>query len=74
VLNRFLAAHPNADFMFAAGDDRTDEDLFERLQPGAWTVHIGPGPTRASYVVPDFESLRAVLRSFAGFEETRKAS
>ena len=74
VLDRLLAAYPDPDFIFAAGDDRTDEDLFERLQAGAWTVHIGPGPTRAMYIVPDFESLRAVLRSFAGFEETRKAS
>ena len=74
MLDRLLALYPDPDFIFAAGDDRTDEDLFERLQAGAWTVHIGPGPTRAMYIVPDFESLRAVLRSFAGFEETRKAS
>ena len=74
VLNRLLSAHPDADFIFAAGDDRTDEDLFERLQNAAWTVHIGPGPTRASYVVPDFEGLRTVLESFAGSEDTRKAS
>jgi len=74
VLDRLLAAFSEPDFIFAAGDDRTDEDLFERLQAGAWTVHIGPGPTRASYVVPDSESLRTVLRSFAVFEEPRKAS
>ncbi len=74
VLDRLLAVYLDPDFIFAAGDDRTDEDLFERLQTDAWTVHIGPGPTRASYVVPDFESLRAVLGSFAGSQEARKAS
>jgi trehalose-6-phosphatase len=27
-----LAAYPQPDFLFAAGDDRTDEGLFERNQ------------------------------------------
>ena len=64
ALDRLLLAYPDPDFIFAAGDDRTDEDLFERLQGDAWTVHIGPGPTRASYVVGDFEALRGVLGLF----------
>jgi trehalose-6-phosphatase len=50
---------------FAAGNDRTDEALFERIQIDAWTVHLGPGPTRAAFVVPDVESLRRVLEMFA---------
>src|SRR6266705_4128510 len=65
VLERLLASCSDPDFLFAAGDDRTDEDLFERLQSGAWTVHIGPGPTRASYIVADFEGLRRILQLFA---------
>src|SRR5207302_9909442 len=74
VLDRLLALYPDPDFIFAAGDDRTDEDLFERSLNGARTVHIGLGPTHASYVVPDFEELRTVLGSFASPEDTRKAS
>jgi trehalose 6-phosphate synthase/phosphatase len=74
VLNRLLTQFPDPDFIFAAGDDRTDEDLFERLETGAWTVHVGPGPTRASYVVPTVESLRAVLGAFIYSEDERKAS
>jgi trehalose 6-phosphate synthase/phosphatase len=74
VLDRLLAAYPDPDFIFAAGDDRTDEDLFERLQADAWTVHIGPGPTRASYVVTDFAALRGVLISFTESGGTRKVS
>jgi trehalose 6-phosphate synthase/phosphatase len=74
ALDRLPAAYPDPDFIFAAGDDRTDEDLFERLQADAWTVHIGPGPTRASYVVTDFEALRSLLGSFAESGGTRKAS
>jgi len=74
MLGRLLAAYPDPDFIFAAGDDRTDEDLFERLQDNAWTVHIGPGPTRASYVVADFEGLRRVLKLLAESGRLRKAS
>jgi trehalose 6-phosphate synthase/phosphatase len=65
VLERLLAARPEADFLFAAGDDRTDEDLFERIpNDGAWTVHVGPGATRAAFVVPDVESVRRLLAMF----------
>jgi trehalose 6-phosphate synthase/phosphatase len=64
ALERLLAAQPEPDFLFAAGDDRADEDLFERLQDSAWTVHVGSGPTRAAYAVPDFESIRALLGMF----------
>jgi trehalose 6-phosphate synthase/phosphatase len=36
------------DFVLAAGDDATDEDLFAAMPPGAYTVKVGPGPTRAT--------------------------
>jgi trehalose 6-phosphate synthase/phosphatase len=74
VLERLLASCSDPDFLFAAGDDRTDEDLFERLQSGAWTVHIGPGPTRASYVIANFEALRRVLELFAESGNLSKTS
>jgi len=62
ALERLLVARPSPDFLFAAGNDRTDEDLFERASSTTgWTVHIGPGPTRASFVVPDVEAILAVL-------------
>ena len=64
ALDRLLAVLSSPDFLFAAGDDRTDEDLFEHMPTEAWTVHIGPGPTRAAFVLPDFESLRKVLEMF----------
>jgi trehalose 6-phosphate synthase/phosphatase len=38
-----------AGFVLAIGDDRTDEDLFERLPRHAWTVRVGSGPTRARF-------------------------
>jgi trehalose 6-phosphate synthase/phosphatase len=64
ALDRLLAVLSSPDFLFAAGDDRTDEDLFEHMPTEAWTVHIGPGATRAAFVLPDFESLRRVLEMF----------
>jgi trehalose 6-phosphate synthase/phosphatase len=74
VLERLQSVCADPDFIFAAGDDRTDEDLFERLHTDAWTIHVGPGPTRASYVVMDFESLRRILKLFAESGNARRAS
>jgi trehalose 6-phosphate synthase/phosphatase len=61
VIGRLLASRPQPDFLLAAGDDRTDEDMFERLQKDAYTLHVGPGPTRAAFSVPDFRSVRDLL-------------
>src|SRR3981081_4174694 len=74
ILAHLLEAFPSPDFLLAAGDDRTDEDLFERLQANAWTIHIGPGPTRASFLVADFQGLRRVLESFAELGNARRTS
>jgi trehalose 6-phosphate synthase/phosphatase len=65
AIHRLRRNFPDPDFILAAGDDRTDEDLFERAPSNAWTVHIGPGPTRASYVVTDLQVLRGVLQVLA---------
>jgi len=65
AIQRLLRDFPGPDFILAAGDDRTDEDLFERAPSRAWTVHIGPGPTRASFVVTDLQALRGVLELLA---------
>jgi trehalose 6-phosphate synthase/phosphatase len=74
ALARLLRDFPDPDFLFAAGDDRTDEDLFERLPNHAWTVHVGAGPTRASLVVADFLTLRRVLELLAESGGARRAS
>ena len=65
ALEALLRDFPDPDFILAAGDDRTDEDLFERAPSNAWTVHIGPGATRASFVVADLQVLRGVLELLA---------
>jgi trehalose 6-phosphate synthase/phosphatase len=66
AFERVLAAQPEPDFLFAVGDDRTDEDLFERVKGEAWTVHVGSGPSHAAFAVPDFENVRTLLELFVG--------
>jgi trehalose 6-phosphate synthase/phosphatase len=70
AFQRLLTAYPGPDFVLVAGDDRTDEDLFERVAAEAWTVHVGPGLTRAAFVLPDCKSFRGVLEALA---ETSRA-
>src|SRR5262249_46136960 len=38
---------PNGAQLVAIGDDRTDEDMFAALPPGALAVHVGPEATNA---------------------------
>jgi trehalose 6-phosphate synthase/phosphatase len=53
VVDRLHALRPDAEFLLAVGDDRTDEDLFQRLRGGeaAWTVRVGEGTSSARYSV-----------------------
>jgi len=50
---RELRNEYQSDFIFCAGDDYTDEDMFRELQddPGATTVKVGQGDTTARYAV-----------------------
>src|SRR5439155_26274534 len=64
ALERILAGYLQPDFLFAAGEDRTDEELFERLRDGAWTMHVGPGATRGALMVGDFDGLRRLLETY----------
>jgi trehalose 6-phosphate synthase/phosphatase len=51
LYSRLLQSEPPPDFILAAGDDATDEDLFAQLPSSAWTIHVGPGRSRARYYV-----------------------
>ncbi len=48
-----LAALEDAayDFVMAAGDDSTDEDMFQALPKEAATIRVGIRPTAAQYLV-----------------------
>jgi len=53
------------DFILAAGDDVTDEDMFAALPPEAYTIKVRFGPTRARYYVDDSRALRDLLAELA---------
>ncbi len=50
--------------VIAAGDDRTDEDMFAALPPSALTLCAGPAPTRAKYRLSGPDQVRSFLRRF----------
>lgn len=52
------------DFVFAAGDDNTDEDIFHVLPQKAWTVKVGMKATEARYFVEGYNEIRQLLQSF----------
>ncbi len=52
-------------FRLAIGDDRTDEDLFERMPKDAWTVHVGDGPSLARFRLPQVWAVRRLLEEIA---------
>lgn len=51
------------DFILAAGDDKTDEDLFEAVPEEAFTVKVGGGQTAAKLQVADSKAILALLNS-----------
>jgi trehalose 6-phosphate synthase/phosphatase len=57
-------ANENADFVFAAGDDATDEDLFRALPSHAVGVFVGGIHSHAKYRLADYRELRNLLRRF----------
>ena len=53
------------DFIFCAGDDYTDEDMFAVLPYFAYSIKIGNGPSKAKYSTPDLKSIHRLLESFS---------
>lgn len=60
----FCLARERPDFIFAAGDDLTDEELFRSLPPEAVTVRVGGAHSHATYRLADHVELRHVLGGF----------
>ena len=52
------------DFIFAIGDDWTDEYMFDELPNKAYTVKVGSKKTKARYYVKDTENVRELLSRF----------
>jgi trehalose 6-phosphate synthase/phosphatase len=63
VVGRILENSPHGTRLFAAGDDRTDEDMFDALPEDAISIRIGPGQTRARFRLQSPFELRRLLGS-----------
>jgi trehalose 6-phosphate synthase/phosphatase len=65
---------PAYGFRLAIGDDRTDEDLFEQMPADSFTVHVGPGPSRARFRLADQAHVRRFLERIAQDAVTRRST
>jgi trehalose 6-phosphate synthase/phosphatase len=52
----------NYDFVLAAGDDWTDEDMFSALPEWAYTIKVGRGASKARFSLDSYKDLRAMLK------------
>jgi trehalose 6-phosphate synthase/phosphatase len=64
IVSSLFIQNADFDFIFGAGDDYTDEDLFLALPQNAFTVKIGPGKTHAHYQLPTWQDMRSLLNAF----------
>ncbi len=63
---RVLEQNDNYDVALCAGDDLTDESMFELNRPRLLTIKVGIGPTRARFRVSDPATFRQFLVSLFG--------
>ncbi len=52
------------DFVFAIGDDWTDEFMFQELPEETVTVKVGRQKTNARYYIDGIKEVRGLLRKF----------
>jgi trehalose 6-phosphate synthase/phosphatase len=50
------------DFILAAGDDWTDEFLFQELPDDIYSIKIGSNKTKAHFSYPDPNKMRNLLK------------
>ncbi len=63
----WLDGGPIYDFILATGDDVTDEEMFEVIPDGAWSIRIGVDRrSSAKYSLTGPDAFRRLLRSLAG--------
>lgn len=64
IADLMLEQHPS-EFVFCAGDDYTDEHMFEALPDTAYTVKVGFGTTHARYQVSRLERILTIIEAFS---------
>jgi trehalose 6-phosphate synthase/phosphatase len=50
------------DFIFAAGDDWTDEDMFSALPESAYTIKVGRGASKARFNLDSYSDVRGLIK------------
>jgi trehalose 6-phosphate synthase/phosphatase len=61
-----LITQKNWDFLLAAGDDYTDEEMFAAMPESAYTLKVGSSLSKARYNVDAVQDIRSLLRQLAG--------
>jgi trehalose 6-phosphate synthase/phosphatase len=69
IATSMMIDHNGFDFLFGAGDDLTDEDVFRALPQNAISVKVGIGRTAARYRTKSWQTMRKVLKKFAETEK-----
>lgn len=65
ALLQLLETSPPLDVLLVAGDDVTDEEMFAKSPPDAWSVHVGSRRSQAHWSLPDTDTLRGLLAALA---------
>lgn len=63
-----LEALYQSEFILAAGDDYTDEDMFRELPDDSFTIKIGPGNTKARFQLSSVEQMTDLLDELSKIE------
>ncbi len=71
VYSRLLATSSTPEFILAAGDDVTDEDLFARVPQDAWTIHVGRTDSKAKFYVPGPDEMVTLLEELSSCVESK---
>ena len=59
-----VLAQKDYDFVFAIGDDWTDEFMFQELPEETVTVKVGLQNTQAKYFIESVTGVRGILQKF----------
>ncbi len=70
IATSMMIDHNGFDFLFGAGDDLTDEDVFRALPQNAISVKVGLGRTAARYRTKSWQTMRKVLKKFVETEKS----
>ena len=58
-----IRSYYDYDFVFAAGDDKTDEFMFKAIPEGGYSIRVGLSPSIARYNVADIPAFMHLIKS-----------